>query len=51
VDLLVTELAVIAFPGGRATLIETAPGVTVDAVLAQTEAKLTIADPVLTMPL
>ena len=28
VDLLVTELAVIAFPSGRATLMETAPGVT-----------------------
>src|SRR6478672_2359368 len=27
VDLVVTELAVIAFPGGRATLVETAPGV------------------------
>jgi hypothetical protein len=27
VDLVVTELAVIAFPGGRATLMETAPGV------------------------
>src|SRR6187200_687255 len=26
IDLLVTELAVIAFPGGRATLMETAPG-------------------------
>ena len=28
VDLVVTELAVIAFPGNRATLVETAPGVT-----------------------
>ena len=27
VDLVVTELAVIGFPGGRATLMETAPGV------------------------
>ena len=27
IDLVVTELAVIAFPGGRATLLETAPGV------------------------
>src|SRR6059058_4476681 len=27
VDLVVTELAVIAFPGGRATLLETGPGV------------------------
>ncbi len=43
VDLVVTELAVIAFPGGRATLIETAPGVSVEQVMAATEAQL-IAD-------
>jgi acetate CoA/acetoacetate CoA-transferase beta subunit len=43
VDLLVTELAVIAFPEGRATLIETADTVTVDQVLAATEAELVIA--------
>ena len=30
VDLVVTELAVIAFPGGRATLVETAPGITAE---------------------
>jgi acetate CoA/acetoacetate CoA-transferase beta subunit len=40
VDLVVTELAVIAFPNGRATLIETAPGVSVADVLAVTEATL-----------
>jgi acetate CoA/acetoacetate CoA-transferase beta subunit len=40
VDLVVTELAVIAFPGGRATLLETAPGVTVEQVRAATEAEL-----------
>ena len=40
VDLLVTELAVIAFPNGRPTLIETAPGVSVADVLAATEATL-----------
>jgi acetate CoA/acetoacetate CoA-transferase beta subunit len=40
VDLVVTELAVIAFPGGRATLLETAPGVTAEQVLAATEAEL-----------
>ncbi len=42
VDLVVTELAVIAFPEGRATLIETAPGVTVKDVLARTEATLAV---------
>jgi len=42
VDLVVTELAVIAFPGGRATLVETAPGVQVEQVLALTEAELAI---------
>jgi acetate CoA/acetoacetate CoA-transferase beta subunit len=44
VDLVVTELAVISFPGGRATLVETAPGVTVKDVLAQTEASLVVPD-------
>ena len=42
VDLVVTELAVIAFPGGRATLVETAPGVQVEQVLALTEAELAV---------
>jgi len=42
VDFVVTELAVIAFPGGRATLIETAPGVSTEQVLAATEAKLVV---------
>src|SRR5271167_1673495 len=36
VDLVVTELAVIGFPQGRATLLETAPGITVKEVLAAT---------------
>jgi acetate CoA/acetoacetate CoA-transferase beta subunit len=40
VDLVVTELAVISYPNGRPTLIETAPGVSIDQVLAVTEAKL-----------
>jgi acetate CoA/acetoacetate CoA-transferase beta subunit len=40
VDLLVTEFAVIAFPGGRATLVETADGVSVEDVVAATEAEL-----------
>lgn len=51
VDLVVTELAVIGFPGGRATLLETAPGVTVDQVKAQTEASLLIPETVPTMTL
>jgi acetate CoA/acetoacetate CoA-transferase beta subunit len=42
VDLVVTELAVIAFAGGRATLVETAPGVTADDVLDATDAELNI---------
>lgn len=46
IDLLVTELAVIAFPDGRATLLETAPDVTVEQVLAATDAELTVAEPV-----
>jgi acetate CoA/acetoacetate CoA-transferase beta subunit len=40
IDLLVTELAVIAFPAGRATLMETGPGVTVEQVVSATEAEL-----------
>jgi acetate CoA/acetoacetate CoA-transferase beta subunit len=42
VDLVVTELAVISFAGGRATLLETAPGVSVGEVIAATEASLTV---------
>jgi acetate CoA/acetoacetate CoA-transferase beta subunit len=42
VDLLVTEMAAIAFPEGHATLLETAPGVTVAQVVAATEARLAI---------
>jgi acetate CoA/acetoacetate CoA-transferase beta subunit len=42
VDLVVTELAVIIFPAGRATLNETAPGVTVAQVVAATEAELVV---------
>jgi len=37
-------LAVIAFPKGCATLMETAPGVTVEHLLAQTEARLSISE-------
>jgi acetate CoA/acetoacetate CoA-transferase beta subunit len=42
VDLVVTELAAIAFPDGQATLLETAPGVTVQQVLDATEAELAV---------
>jgi acetate CoA/acetoacetate CoA-transferase beta subunit len=42
VDLLVTELAVIAFGQGRAILRERAPGVSVEQVAAATEAELDI---------
>jgi acetate CoA/acetoacetate CoA-transferase beta subunit len=42
VDLVVTELAVITFPGGRATLLETAPGVGVQDIIANTEAELIV---------
>jgi acetate CoA/acetoacetate CoA-transferase beta subunit len=46
VDMVVTELAVIRFDGGVATLAETAPGVSVQDVLAATEATLVVADQV-----
>jgi acetate CoA/acetoacetate CoA-transferase beta subunit len=49
VDLVVTELAVIAFPKGRATLVEIADGVTVDQVLAATEADLIVPEQVPSM--
>jgi acetate CoA/acetoacetate CoA-transferase beta subunit len=42
VDLVVTELAVIAFPDGRATLLETGPGISIAQVAAATEAELVI---------
>jgi acetate CoA/acetoacetate CoA-transferase beta subunit len=42
IDLLVTELAVIAFPAGRATLMETGPGVAVEQVVSATEAELVL---------
>jgi acetate CoA/acetoacetate CoA-transferase beta subunit len=44
VDLLVTELAVIAFRDGQANLLETGPGISVAQVLATTEAKLVVPD-------
>ena len=51
VDLVVTELAVIGFPQGQATLQEVAPGVTMDHVLANTEARLVVPPAVATMTL
>lgn len=51
IDLLVTELAVIAFPNGQATLMETAPGVSVVQVLAATEAELAVSPDVKPMAL
>jgi acetate CoA/acetoacetate CoA-transferase beta subunit len=51
VDLVVTELAVIGFPGGRATLMETAPGVSVKQVQDATEARLAVPERVPTMAL
>jgi acetate CoA/acetoacetate CoA-transferase beta subunit len=51
VDLVVTDMAVISFPGGNATLLETAPGVSVAEVVAVTEADLIIPDHVPAMAL
>jgi acetate CoA/acetoacetate CoA-transferase beta subunit len=42
VDLVVTELAVIAFKDGRATLLETGPGISTAEVAAATEAELVV---------
>jgi acetate CoA/acetoacetate CoA-transferase beta subunit len=42
VDLVVTDMAVIGFPGGCATLMETAPGVSVADVISKTEAELVV---------
>ena len=42
IDMLVSEMAVIVFPEGKATLLETGPGVTVEQVVAATEAKLVL---------
>jgi acetate CoA/acetoacetate CoA-transferase beta subunit len=51
VDLVVTELAVIGFPDGRATLLETGPGVSPEQVVAATEAKLVLPDKIVEMSL
>src|SRR5205814_9768667 len=46
VSLVVTDMAVIGFAEGRATLLETAPGVSIAEVVAVTEAELVIPDTV-----
>ena len=51
VDMVVTELAVIAFPNGQATLLETAPGVSVEDVRAATAARLVVGANITTMAL
>jgi len=51
IDMVVTELAVIAFEAGSATLIETAPSTSVAQVVAATEAPLLAANHVPTMPI
>ena len=51
IDMVVTDMAVIAFPGGKATLMETAPGLKVAEVLAVTEAELVVPDNVPEMKL
>ena len=51
VDLVVTELAVITFRDGHATLAETAPGVSTAQVIAATEAPLTVPEQVPEMAL
>jgi acetate CoA/acetoacetate CoA-transferase beta subunit len=51
VDLVVSELAVIAFPQGRATLLERGPGVSVEQIIAGTEAELVLPDQIPEMSL
>jgi len=42
IDLVVTDMAVIGFPSGRASLMETAPSVSVAQVVANTQAELVV---------
>jgi len=50
VDLAVTELGVIAFRDGRATLLETGPGISTAQVVAATNAELVLPSTILEMP-
>jgi acetate CoA/acetoacetate CoA-transferase beta subunit len=49
--MLVSEMAVITFKDGKATLLETGPGVTVDQVVAATAARLSLPANIPEMPL
>jgi acetate CoA/acetoacetate CoA-transferase beta subunit len=51
IDMLVSEMAVITFPEGKATLMEIGPGVTVEQVVAATQAKLVLPAEIPQMPL
>jgi acetate CoA/acetoacetate CoA-transferase beta subunit len=51
VDLVVTELAVIGFPDGRATLLETGPGISVEQVIEATQATLALPENIPSMRL
>jgi acetate CoA/acetoacetate CoA-transferase beta subunit len=51
IDLVVTELAVISFRDGRATLLETAPDCEVGKVMAMTDADITVSETVCEMRL
>jgi acetate CoA/acetoacetate CoA-transferase beta subunit len=51
IELVVTELAVIGFAGGQATLLETAPGVSAAEVIRATEARLAMATEIQEMAL
>ena len=44
VNLVVTDMAVIGFPDGRATLLERASGISIGEVMAVTEAELVVPD-------
>jgi acetate CoA/acetoacetate CoA-transferase beta subunit len=47
---MVTDLAAIGFPDGRATLVEWSPGVRVAQIVAATAAELVVAGNALVMP-